>query len=45
MNKKRKQDKTLAEKAQPRPPEIMRKGGAMRDRSKYTRKQKHKQEG
>ena len=29
-------------KKQPRPPEVMRKGGPMRDRKKYNRKDKHK---
>ena len=29
-------------KKQPRTPDIMRKGGAMRDRTKYSRKAKHK---
>lgn len=29
-------------KKQPRTPDIMRKGGAMRDRTKYSRKKKHK---
>lgn len=38
----RKRNKTIAEKAQPRPPEILRKGGPQKDRTKYTRKRKHK---
>lgn len=29
-------------KKMPRTPDIMRKGGAMRDRTKYSRKKKHK---
>ena len=38
---KSKRTKTWAEKAQPRPPDILRKGGVMRDRKKYIRKPKH----
>lgn len=37
--------KTRPQKKQPRPPEIMRKGGPMRDRKKYNRKSKHKGKG
>jgi hypothetical protein len=39
---KAKRIKTQAEKMQPRPPEVLRKGGAMRSKVSYTRKPKHK---
>ncbi len=37
-----KKSKNYSKKKQPRSPDILRKGGPMRDRSKYSRKEKHK---